>query len=30
LGSLINTDEHVIYGRLPQWGFGHEGFTQYR
>src|SRR3954462_15158717 len=24
LGSLINTDEYTIYGRLPQWGFGHK------
>ena len=24
LGSLINTDEYVIYGRLPEWGFGHK------
>ena len=21
LGSLINTDEYAIYGRLPEWGF---------
>jgi transposase len=24
LGSLINTDEDAIYGRLPEWGFGHK------
>ena len=24
LGSLINTDEYAIYGRLPEWGFGHK------
>ena len=24
LGSLINTDEYTIYGRLPQGGFGHK------
>ena len=24
LGSLINTDEYTIYGRLPEWGFGHK------
>src|ERR1043165_49993 len=24
LGSLINTDEYMIYGRLPQCGFGHK------
>ena len=30
LGSLINTDEHVIYGRLPQWGFGHEAVNHGR
>ncbi len=23
-GSLINTDEYAIYGRLPEWGFGHK------
>src|SRR3954453_6442581 len=24
LGSLINTDEYAIYGRLLEWGFGHK------
>jgi transposase len=24
LGSLINTDEYAIYGRLPECGFGHK------
>jgi transposase len=24
LGSLINTDEYSIYGRLLEWGFGHK------
>jgi transposase len=24
LGSLINTDEDAIYGRLLEWGFGHK------
>jgi transposase len=24
LGSLINTDEYAIYGRLPEWRFGHK------
>ena len=24
LGSLINTDEYAIYGRLPEWGFSHK------
>src|SRR5689334_20754301 len=23
-GSLINTDEYAIYGRLPEWGFVHK------
>jgi transposase-like protein len=23
-GSLIYTDEYVIYGRLPEWGYGHK------
>ena len=23
-GSLVNTDEYVIYGRLPQWGYEHK------
>src|SRR5690242_10096673 len=30
LGSLINTDEYVIYGRLPQWGFGHKAVNHGR
>ena len=33
LGSLINTDEYAIYGRLPEWGFGdktvHHGRGEY-
>jgi transposase-like protein len=23
-GALIHTDEYDIYGRLPQWGYGHK------
>jgi transposase-like protein len=30
LGSLINTDEYTIYGRLPQWGFAHKAVNHGR
>jgi transposase-like protein len=23
-GTLVNTDEYAIYGRLPEWGYGHK------
>jgi hypothetical protein len=23
-GSLVNTDEYVIYNRLPEWGYDHK------
>jgi transposase-like protein len=23
-GTLVNTDEYNIYGRLPEWGYGHK------
>jgi transposase len=30
LGSLINTDEYSIYGRLLEWGFGHKAVNHGR
>jgi transposase-like protein len=29
-GSLINTDEYTIYGRLPPWGFAHRAVNHSR